>query len=744
MSRLRLGLLTAAAFGVALVGGPEPRRARGAPTPTAVWASGSNLYGQLGRVTPNHHVPAELGRLGGIVDVSAGSFHTLALLDDGTVWAWGRNEDGQLGDGSTTISLTPVRVAGLGGITAISAGGSHSLAFRESDGKVWAWGSNSSRQLGLPSTTTFSATPVEVGGLAAIASVVACGQHNLALDSSGAAWGWGANAFGQLGDGTTAETETPVAVQLSGVEAIGCGFAHSMAVAQGGSVFTWGLNSFGQLGQGRQDGPVDPNPVPAIVPGPTDVVDVDGGNLHCLARTATGDLWTWGYNTEGQVGNGEVTPANTGVLSAVKLSLTSVVDIAAGGIHSAAVDSTGTVWAWGSNDLGALGTNRTGVSLVPAAVLTSTSVTALTAGGAHTLVVREPAASSSALASGLNAAGQLGDGSTASSAMAVPVSMSSPVGALAAGRAHSVAILADGSLRAWGGNSRGQLGVIGGDSATPVEVLVPLAGDQAIAAVAAGDLHSLALRSDGTVWTWGDNASGQLGDGTFDSSPVPRQVPGLPEIVAIAAGGAHSLAVSPLGDVWAWGDNRCGQVGQALGNTTVASPTRIGDVFQATRVAAGACHSLARRANGTVLAWGSNDRSELGDNTRVGGPSARRVFELTGVTAIAAGAFHSLAVAAGDVWTWGQPTESQLGNGSGFRYRRPVRAEGPGDVVAVAAGAFHSLAIDDDGAGWAWGDGYAGQLAQGSGAEQPVPVPLGPSLVTTIAAGAAHTLIAVE
>jgi len=183
------------------------------------------------------------------VQIAGGGHHSLALRNDGTVWAWGRNNYGQLGDGTTTERHTPVQVANLTGVQAIAGGFSHSLALR-SDGTVWAWGRNSKGQLG-DGTTTNRTTPVQVLNLTGVQAIAGGFFHSLALKSDGTVWAWGYNHFGQLGDGTTANRTIPVQVaDLTGVQAIAAGSDHSLALRNDGTVWAWGWNYLGQLGDG--------------------------------------------------------------------------------------------------------------------------------------------------------------------------------------------------------------------------------------------------------------------------------------------------------------------------------------------------------------------------------------------------------------------------------------------------------------------------------------------------------------
>jgi alpha-tubulin suppressor-like RCC1 family protein len=237
--------------------------------------------------------------LSGAKAVAGGWDHSLALRDNGTVWAWGTNYAGQLGDGTTTSSLVPVQVAGLTAITAIAANRSQSFALG-ADGTLWAWGYNGYGQLG-DGTTVDRSTPVAV--LSSVTAVAAGYLHTLALRSDGTVWGWGANYFGQLGRGTQTPSEpTPQLVAaLPRASAIGAGYDHSLAVAADGTVYAWGYNTYGQAADASLTEAVL---TPKQVPGLSGIVAVAGGLYDSLALTANGHVYGWGSDAHGQLGDG--------------------------------------------------------------------------------------------------------------------------------------------------------------------------------------------------------------------------------------------------------------------------------------------------------------------------------------------------------------------------------------------------------------------------------------------------------
>ena len=341
------------------------------------------------------------------------------------VFAWGENEDGQLGDGSFAATGRPVMLSGLGAVTGLDAGSAHSLAVL-SDGTAVSWGANADGQLGNGKEGGDSSTPAPVNGLSGVTAVSAGGGYSMALLGNGTVMAWGANGSGQLGNGTTTNRDVPVPVSgLSGVTAISAGDEHGLALLSNGTVMAWGSNFEGQLGNGTTKNSDLPMPVPGL----TDVMAISAGGAHSMALLSNGTVKAWGWNIDGQLGNGST--VNSDVPLAVS-ELSGVAAISAGLSDSVALLNTGTVMTWGNNDWGELGRGSE-ANHNPRPVEGLGGVTAIAAGGDHDLV---------SLGNGaVMAWGQapLGDGTPYMSVRPVTVLGLSAVSGLSAGAEYSSA-----------------------------------------------------------------------------------------------------------------------------------------------------------------------------------------------------------------------------------------------------------------------------------------------------------------
>lgn len=307
-----------------------------------------------------------------VVAISGGVTHTLAVRADGTVWGWGSNLEGQLGDGTTTSRLTPVQATGLSGIVSVAAGSSHSLALDE-NGDVWVWGRNLEAQLARSPATAFLNTPTRVTGLSEVVAISAGATYSHVIVSTEpedegqdpvlTVWGWGQNGFGAVGDTNSGGLrESPVQViSRPDVVGISASIIRTLLLLADGTVQGWGSNGSGELGNGP--GPIIWTPQP--VPGFSNAVGIAAGGSHTAVLHRDGTVTSQGANWAGQLGDGSTDNRETPVRAQ---GLQSIVSIAAGAGFTVALDEDGRVWAWGHNANGQIGDGSTLNRSAPARV----------------------------------------------------------------------------------------------------------------------------------------------------------------------------------------------------------------------------------------------------------------------------------------------------------------------------------------------------------------------------------------
>jgi alpha-tubulin suppressor-like RCC1 family protein len=704
------------------------------------WAKcwGNDGNGQLGNGTTTFSSPpVVVSRLTNAVSISAGGANSCALLANATAKCWGNNVDGELGNGATADSSIPVLVSGLTNAVAIFVGGNHSCAVLV-NGTVECWGKNDSGQLGN-GTTTNSSIPVVVSGLTSAVAVSASYGHSCALLANGTAKCWGNNSNYQLGNGTTTSSSTPVVVSgLTSAVAITAGYIYSCALLANGTAKCWGNNTNHQLGNGTTDQAGTPVPVSGLA----NAVAISAGSNTACALLANGTAKCWGFNGDGELGNGTTTGSSTPV---VVSGLANAVALSAGEVSACVLLANGTAKCWGGNFFGQLGNGTTTNSSTPVVVSglsSGTKAVAITAGGSNACGLL---ANGTAKCWGYNFRGGLGDGTTTDSLTPVVVSGLTTAVAISSGAEYgpACALLANGTAKCWGPNDTGQLGVgtfsgpeqCGGTpcSTTPAAV----SGLTNAVAISAGGDHACALLVDGSARCWGGDYFGELGDGiilhcTSCASSAPVVVKGLANAVAISAGTAHSCALLANGTAKCWGDNESGQLGN--GTTTSSSmPVVVSGLFSAVAISVGEGHSCALLSNGWAKCWGDNQAfGELGNGTTTNSSIPVVVKGLTTAVAITTGINHSCGVLAnGTAKCWGANLNGELGDGTftgsgqcGNNPCRttPVAVSGLATAVAISGGLYASCALLANGTAKCWGNNDSGQLGDGTTTESSTPV----------------------
>ena len=704
-----------------------------------VWTWGNNSYGQLGNgTTTPHYTPQQVPGLTRVTSISAGYYHVLAVLSDGTVRAWGFNSDGEMGNGTTTAQYTPVN-PGLSNIKAVAAGGYHSLALTAA-GTIQAWGTNSNGELGDGSLVQRT-SPVLVSGTMKYRAIAGGGSHSLAITWTGGVQAWGSDSNGQLGnDALAVSKNTPVTVSgITNALSIAAGWNHSLAGLADGSLRTWGWNGSSQLG----DGTIIDRYTP-IQPSAIAVTRVFAGYQHSGYLRIDSLVATWGSNSHGQCNR---SPISDPVVT-TPMSISRPHNFRASGSgfgnHTLYVADDGTVRGWGNNSNGQIGNGTSGTNQITEVTTTTNwsldAITAIDAGRGHGIALK---ADGTVWTWGSDTNGELGDDATqANKSTPVQVSGLSGVVAIAAGSYHNLALTCNGTMWSWGQDTYGQLG---NDTALVNQFIPVQTGASYCRAIGAGAYHSLAVRYDGYVYAWGYNVYGQLGDGTVVNQPTPLLLSSLTNMVAVDGGAYHSVGLQANGVVYAWGYNGVGSIGN--GTTTSPQLTPYAAIGGVVSIAAGAYHCAVTKGDGGMYSVGYDVFGQLGDSAALANQLNYVLVSTTPsrkkVSSGGDNGHHTLILNGdGSVSAVGYDNNGQLGDDASLTNQPlPVTVPGLNNIVTIAAGDFHSLALRHDGVVLSWGQGSSGQLGNNTfTASQPTPVQTQSSWLPAITYNSAASL----
>lgn len=548
------------------------------------------------------------------IQISTGNSVTCAVLSDGTVSCWGKGFSGQLGNGATTSSTDPTPTTSFGAgkkALSVSLYSDHACALID-DGTVMCWGKNNYGKLG-DGTTSQRNAPVQVNSFPVNTTPIAVSvgsHHSCALLDIGDVSCWGEGAYGQNGDGTSANRLSPGLTSGFGAGklavSVSSGDHHICALLDSGEVVCWGDGGYGRLGTGSSSRVYVPTPTVSFGDGKL-ATSLAVGSFHGCVVLDSGEISCWGGGLNGQLGNGETANQASPVLT--KTLGPSVSSISVGGPHSCALLGNGSVACWGG---GYVGDGGNGDS-VPSPSIVSSFGTGRTAvqvssGGTSCAILDNGSIACwgnypSNLQSGPSLVGDLGVGRTA-----VDISVSDR---------HSCAVLDNGSVVCWGRNDGGQLG----DSTTTDRTIPTLTSSfgtgRTAVAVTTGIVHSCALLDNGSVSCWGSNERGQLGNGDYVGQTSPTLTAAFDSgrtVVDISGGREHTCALLDNGQVSCWGYNALGQLGHGpgVGSITPLTITHSGGISNAVSISAGYEHSCAVLSNGSAMCWGSNNNGGMG------------------------------------------------------------------------------------------------------------------------------------
>ena len=639
-----------------------------------VWTWGYNGYGQLGiGNTETKNRPTKTNIYNSkdetqstyAIDVAAGYSHTLVLKSDGTVWVAGYNEYGQLGDSSTTNTSEFVQVTGIPEkVIAITAGGHSSYALTES-GKVYGWGYNYEGQLGRGSTSQNNpnATPQKMQKVSNIIQMSAGDNHIVMLDADGTVWSTGHNYYGQLGTNNKTNYSIPQQMRtgtttvLNNIKKVSAGSLHTLALAENGTVYSLGYNYYGQLGTRNTTNYMLPvTMVDSKGNTVTGVKDIEANgytSILSIKPTTTGTegnlsqtagIYVTGYNNYGQLFNQDTKTLTS--LTKVQEDKNIITMASTQNISSqtaAIVDDSGLVYTVGYNGYGAMG-NKTTTSTTEPANISEASLEVNTRKIVLNLETNN-------LSKQIEAKTDLGFNLLIDQVENEEITYKT--------LDENIATVTDAGLVT--GQKYGTTKIEVSTNKLPNKVLIDVQvlrkNDKTIAKTVSGTDFTLALKADGTVWTWGYNGYGQLGLGDNSNRYRPTQI-NIENVVDIAAGNNHALLVTADGKVYSFGSNSYGQLGRT-GNTY--TPQEIPNLENIEKVSAGNYHSMAIDKEGNVYTWGYNQNGQLGDGTRISNSIPTKI-KLTNITKIATKNNTSAAIDGdGNLYTWGYNSYGQQG-----------------------------------------------------------------------------------
>ena len=618
--------------------------------------------------------------------------HILGVNSDGTLWAWGANTIGQLGLGDTIFRSSPVQVGTATNWAKIFAGGplsnGVSIGIR-TDGSMWAWGHNNYGQLGDLTSINRSA-PVQIGIGASWVWAQASGGtngHSSAMRSDLTLWTWGRNFAGQLGDGTTVTKSSPVQVAGSwtiAVSAPGYG-GHMMGIKTDSTLWTWGYNNAGQLGIGTTSAG---RSLPVQI-GTSTWIAVGAGQNHSTAVKSTGGWYACGAGTSGQLGNGGTSRSSFTLVG----TDSGYVDTACGFDNSFRLSSNGGIESTGFNDLGQLGVNLTGTA--------SSFITIPKLNGQWTAVI--PGIKQTiGIANGSGTQVYIwGDGTHGEFAEFERAYRSSPMQLTSATSEMK--------------NSPVQIG-----------------SDTNWKYTANGALHTLAIKTDGTLWAWGKNSSGQLGDSTTVDKSSPIQVGSATDWAAVRCAGDYSFAIKNNFTLWAWGINTAGQLA-SNDSLRRSNPIQIAGSWIAVDSYAidTLGHVVGLKTDYTLWSWGLGTVGQLGTNNVISRSNPQQIGSATWKQ-FSTGNQHTAAIQSdGSLWTWGFNSTGQLGLGI-TSYRSSPTQVGTSSWNFVSANDGSTLGVLVGNVNlFGWGRDLYGMQGSGASVQRSSPVQLSTGITTT-------------
>lgn len=665
-----------------------------------VYGWGRNGNGQLGDGTLNNQTTSltRVKNLPSIAAISVGFNTSYALTEQGDLYTWGFESYGELGDGQEySLHMVPIKIEGLPQIKQIDGGSSFTVALTNS-GDVYTFGNNSLGQLG-DGTTVNSLAPLKISGLSNVSAISSDYNDAMALTASGEVYSWGNNSSGQLGDNSKISRSIPVKVSgLPVIKAFSAGLYHSLALAENGAVYGWGSNQHGQLGLESDEDQLTPILISSF---PNTQSVIAGSNISYI-HSDLNEVYSLGKNEPGESPLND-TPKKIDGLSDVQMLVN-------GGVFMLCLTASGDIMGWGSNDDGMLLQGFSAYKSTPVQLSAIPEARDVSAGYDFNTMVT---ATGEVYAWGKNNQGQLGDGTNEDRDFPTLIAGLPPMKKISADVAYVQGISVAGTVYGWGSNYYGVIG-----DGTNINRISPVvvSGISNAVDIASAYSFTAALNNEGDVYNWGQG---------FQRSPVKMN--GLPVMSAIAAGEEFAIALSVTGEVYGWGH----LPGTAAVNLT---PVKIEGLNAIKGISAGLHTAYAVTATGSAYAWGYNTSGQLGDGTKTDSFSPKLIPGLSDIEFVAAGWEYAHAVThSGNVYGWGVNTNGQYGDGTEITHLTVGIIPFSEKITAISSRYAHSIARTESGHVYTWGVNYNGEIGDGSGAIMD-PTNLTPKVVAGIAA----------
>lgn len=687
---------------------------------------GTLFYNQDYRVLSGcaGNVSSEIGIIGGAngwAQVVAGNNMSCGIKSDATLWCWGDDTGGKTGQnkasGSTTV---PTQVYGGGSWSSVSVGYEHTCGIK-TDSTLWCWGSNGNGRTGRNTIAGNTVVPTQISIGGTWKQVAVGFSSTCAIKTDNTLWCWGENLYGRTAI-NTGSGDTLVPTQVSGGgswKSITIGYFHGCGIMSDNTVRCWGGNGSGQIG----DNSTLMRLTPTAISGGGTWKFIDAGNGHTCGIKTNDTLWCWGWNSSGQIGDNSTTQRNTptavsGGGSWKQVSLGSYYSAN----HTCGIKSDNSLMCWGWNGTGKLGDNSTSNKLIPTIVTGGKLWSSVSTGGYyHTCGIDTQKILS---CWGENTYYSILGIESDIKNYKVPIQVSGndswtdiAVAGLY-GEQFSCGIKTGGSLWCWGWNM-GYLGNLLGIGATEQTQPTLVTGGGTWNNIDAGHYSLCGIKSEGSLWCWGTNYYGNIGDSTFNDRNTPTQIiePGPWKDLSISGyyGDETVCAIKQDGSLWCWGYNGEGQLGN--GTTTESeSPVQIsgGGIWK--QVSVGKTHTCAIKFDNTLWCWGEN-YATFGDGTYNDSLVPTNTTGSTEWLTISAGLWFTCGVRADNkLLCWGSNDTGRTGVGlTSGETLTPTEVLGGGSwrhVVTSANSDYNAFAcgIKIDGSGWCWGSNNSGQL----------------------------------